>query len=84
MTLTNLWFFLMGAVGMLIFQYVLLLPFSRRHKVVMALLDRAKMYQQRAVKFAEEGKDEAAMAAFKEYKNLVTQAQELHERNKKK
>lgn len=80
----HFWSFVAGGAAMLGIQWVLLIPYLRRHKVVMALLDRAKMYQQRALKLAEEGKDEEAVTAFKEYKNLVTQVQELQERHKKK
>jgi hypothetical protein len=76
--------FLAGMAFMMFLEWLVFLPYVRRHRVVMALLDRAKMYQQRAKKFAEAGNDEEAMAAYREYSTALAQAEELHNRNTRK
>jgi hypothetical protein len=82
--MSYVWTFLAGMGFMVFSAWVTSIPYMRRHRVVMALLERAKMYQQRAKKLAEAGKEEEAMAAYREYSTAIAQAEELHKRNTRK
>jgi hypothetical protein len=77
------WSFIAGATTVLILQWLVSIPDMRTHRVVMALLERASMYQKRGKILAEEGRDEEAVAAFRECKTLLVQAEELHKRGRK-
>ncbi len=74
--------FIGGMFFLLAIQHVAQIPFSRRHKVVMALLERASTYQERAKKLAAAGNDQEALKLLAEVKTLMEQAEELHQRNK--
>lgn len=63
---------------MLMFQWLLFIPFARRHKVVRSLLDRARMYQQRVPILMEMGRFEEAERAREEVKELLKQVEELN------
>jgi hypothetical protein len=73
----HFWSFLAGVAFLLTFQWVSMIPFYRRHKVVRALLNRAKMYQQRAQKLSEDGKEEDAEVAWRECRSLLEQVEKL-------
>lgn len=75
--------FLAGAAFCLAYQWVCMIPFMRRHRVVRALLNRAKMYQQRGEKLSEEGKQEEAVIAWAECKLLLAQVDQINEGKKK-
>jgi hypothetical protein len=73
----HFWSFIAGGVFILTFQWVTMIPFYRRHKVVRALLDRAKMYQKRGEKLSDAGKEEEALAAWRECRSLLEQVEKL-------
>lgn len=79
----HFWSFMAGATFVLIFQWVSMIPFYRRHKVTRALLDRARMYQRRAEKLSQAGKEEDAGAAWQECRNLIAQVEKLNGWNHK-
>ena len=75
--------YILGAATLWFCQWISLIPFNRRHRVVMALLSRANMYRERAEKLSEAGKEEEALAAWQECNNLVAQVRELNGWDKK-
>jgi hypothetical protein len=80
---TYFWSFMAGAFTLVVLSWLIVIPSMRRHCVVMALLERAKMYQERAKRLIEEGKDEEAKTAYHECRILLTQVEELHKRGRK-
>lgn len=79
----HFWSFIAGVATLLTIQWISMIPFFRRHRVVTALLNRAKMYQLRGKAFSDVGDDVNAMEAWKECRNLLAQVEELNNWNKK-
>jgi hypothetical protein len=69
--------------AMLLVQWLICIPAMRRHRVVMALLERASIYQKRTVMYAKAGEIDKATAAYEEMQTLLAQAEELHKRGRK-
>jgi hypothetical protein len=73
----HFWSFVAGGAFVITFQWVTMIPFMRRHRIVKALLNRAKIYQKRAEKLSEAGQEEDALRAWQECRNLIAQVEEL-------
>jgi hypothetical protein len=74
----SFFWFIAGAISLWVFQWVSLIPFRRRHRVIDALIARAKAYQERGHKLRDAGHDELAKQAFDESLELCRQIRELN------
>lgn len=77
---TFLYGFLTGVVVHFALEWAVMIPFMRKHRVKLALLQRAKMYQQRCAALREAGKEEEALVAIQECKALLAQVEELNKK----
>lgn len=67
-----------GVIALGLIQFLACRPIMRRHRVVMALLDRAKVYNERAKHHCQRGEVEAAAKCWVEAQSLIRQVEEIH------
>lgn len=74
----DFWSFLAGAAVLLTIQHLSLIPWYRKHRVITALIQRAKMYQERAEKLAAANCWIDAEKSWKECRALLEQVKKLN------
>lgn len=73
---THLWSFLAGAASLLLIQHIVMIPGMRKHRMKMVLIDRAKVYLERA-KACKFDQPEEALRLHAEIDQLLKQAENI-------
>lgn len=73
----HFWSFLAGAFTLSLIQWLVCIPEMRKHRMKMALLVRADVYQKRAKAFSEAGQEYEALKAWAECMTLLNQVKAI-------